>query len=325
LIGGIHLKEELIKFCNSINIELVGIASAEPYLDFEKVWRKQIEKGYVTGFEEKDIAKRVYPHLTLEGAQSVIVCLFPYYTGHSDDANLSKYTYGLDYHVIVKKKLETIATYMSELIPDFVYKCFADTGPFSDRYLAHKAGLGFWGLNNLLITDKYGSYVFIGYILNNYPFPPDKPLDKTCDRCFACIKKCPGKCIIGDYTINPLKCRSYITQKKTELSTEDISILKKGTTIWGCDVCQDVCPHNQRAKETVIEEFKKDLKYNLDYEELAEISNKEFLRRYKNRAFSWRGKAVLKRNYEIIYGKNEPKLNDRKDRTDEQDRKNGQA
>jgi epoxyqueuosine reductase len=220
----------------------------------------------------------------------------------------------LDYHIIVKEKLEIIGRYLKELIPDFQYKSFADTGPFSDRYLAHKAGLGFWGLNNFLITDKYGSYVFIGYILNNYPFPPDKPQDRTCDRCYACIKKCPGRCIIGDYTINPLKCRSYITQKKGELSAEDIQILKKGHLIWGCDVCQDVCPHNKNVKETVIEEFKQNLKGRLDYEELAGISNKEFARRYKNRAFSWRGKAVLQRNYEIINGLDEASLKTKSDR-----------
>lgn len=294
------MKEKLINFCKSINIECVGIASAEPFLDFEQVWRKQIEKGFISGFEEADIEKRVYPELTLSGAKSFIVCLFPYYSGQAKEANLSKSAYGRDYHIIVKEKLNLIGKYLESNIEGFEYKVFADTGPFSDRYLAYKAGLGFLGINNNLITDRYGSYFFIGSILNNYPFEPDKPLNKTCMQCFACVKMCPGKCILGDFTINPLKCRSYITQKKKELSEEEKEILKKQPLIYGCDVCQDVCPHNKNIEKTIMEDFMFDQIHSISYEELNSLSNKEFMKKYGDRAFSWRGKGILKRNYEII-------------------------
>jgi len=294
------MKEKLTAFCKSINIECVGIAPAEPYHDFEQLWRKQIDRGYITGFEETDISKRIYPELTLKGAKSVIVCLFPYYIGEIAGANLSKSAYSRDYHLIVKNKLELIGKFLKENIEGFEYKAFADTGPFSDRYLAYKAGLGFFGINNNLINDLYGSYFFIGSLLNNYPFMPDKPLDKTCIQCMACVRACPGRCILGDFTINPLKCRSYISQKKKELTAEEKEILKKQPLIYGCDVCQDVCPHNRDVKKTVINEFMSDLIYSLDYEELNRLSNKEFMKKYHDRAFSWRGKSILKRNYEII-------------------------
>lgn len=295
------MKEELIRFCNSINIEYVGIAPAEPYTDFEKIWRKQIARGYVSGFEEKDMEKRINPSLTLEDAKSVIVCLFPYYSGSLEDANLSKFAYSLDYHIIVIEKLKAIARFLESSIPDFHYKAFVDNGPLSDRYMAYKAGLGFFGINGHIITDKYGSYVFIGYIINNFPFEPDKPQERTCYQCFSCMKKCPGQCILGDFTINPQRCKSYITQKKSELSTEDTNILKKHQLIWGCDVCQDVCPHNKDVEETIMEEFRENLKHRIEYAELTQISNKEFLRRYKDRAFSWRGKGILLRNHELIH------------------------
>lgn len=294
------MKEEVREFCRSINIEYMGIAPTEPFYDFEKVWKRQIDRGYISGFEEKDINKRIYPKLTMENAESIIVCLFPYYIGDIEGANLSKSAFGLDYHLIVKEKLELIGRFLSINIEDFEYKAFVDTGPFSDRYLAYKAGLGFWGINNSIITEQYGSYVFIGYLINNYPFEPDKPMDRTCMKCMECVKKCPGQCILGDFTINPLRCKSYITQKKKELDHEEKEIMNKHSLIWGCDVCQDVCPHNKIVKKTIIKEFQEHVIYHLDYEELCQISNREFMKRYHDRSFSWRGKSVLQRNHEII-------------------------
>jgi epoxyqueuosine reductase len=294
------MKKALIDFCKSIDIECVGIAPPGPYYDFKERWEKQIERGYLTGFEEMDIEKRVDPRLTLETVKSVIVCLFPYYIGESAEGNISKYSYGLDYHIVAKDKLKKIGEFLSENIEGFHYKEFSDIGPLSDRYLAHKAGLGFWGINNHIITDKYGSYVFIGYILNNYPFEADKPIEKTCVQCLKCIKACPGQCIQGDFTINPLKCKSYLTQKKEELTKEEEEIIKKTSLIWGCDVCQNVCPHNKGIEETILEEFRIDLKFKIDCEEISKISNKEFIRRYKHKAFGWRGRKILERNCEII-------------------------
>jgi len=294
------MKKELVGFCKANDIEYMGIASTGPYEDLGHVWKKQIYKGHLIGFEEKEFEKIIDPTLTMPNVKSIIVCLFPYYVGTFEGANLSKYVYSFDYHIIIKKKLEIICEYLNKNIEDFDYKTYADTGPLNDRYLAYKAGLGFRGINGHIINNKYGSYVFIGYILNNYPFEPDKPDDRICMKCYKCIDNCPGQCITGDGTINPLKCKSYLTQKKGELELREIDILRKNPLIWGCDACQDVCPHNKNIAKTPIEEFRTNLIYNIECKEINNISHKNFEKKYGNRAFSWRGKKVLKRNCGLL-------------------------
>lgn len=291
------MKNELINYCLSLNIEYTGIAPIGPYKELAQRWKRRITQNHITGFEEKNFDRRIDPKLTMENSKSIIVCLFPYFVGSNEAGNLSKSSFSIDYHTIAKAKLDKIGEFLKEKNPGFEYKTFVDNGPLVDRYLAYLAGLGYYGMNSHIITDKYGSYVFIGYIINNYAFEPDKPQDKTCIKCGACIRSCPGSAILGDFDINPLLCRSYITQKKGELTEQDARILRKSPLVYGCDICQDVCPHNIDVMHTPIIEFTENIKSNIDYKELQEISNKEFMRRYKNRAFSWRGKGILIRNF----------------------------
>ncbi|MDD4600110.1 Epoxyqueuosine reductase [bioreactor metagenome] len=292
------MKNKLKAFCTTIGIDCVGIAPIGPYIELGTTLAKRLALHQHTEFDEQDLAKRIDPSLTLPNVKSIIVCLFPYYIGNCQTANLPKYTYATDYHKVTISKLTQIAHYLKSLLKDFEHQAFADTGPLVDRYLAYLAGLGFYGLNSQLINDKYGSYFFVGYLLNNYPFEPDRPLARTCLKCGRCLAACPGKIIQGDFTIDPRGCKSYLTQKKGNLSDYEINILKKSQLVFGCDICQDVCPHNQNAQQTKIAEFRTNLVHKLDYEELAAMSNKEFTRRYGNHAFSWRGKKILLRNLE---------------------------
>lgn len=294
------MKTVLKNFCSSIGIEYAKIADIGPYNELEAILKDRIAKGHYTGMEEGDIKKRIDPSLTMENVKSIIVCLFPYFTGNKKGANISKYTYSLDYHIVAGEKLKSIGEYLASKIDGFEYKYFVDSGPLVDRYLAYLAGLGYFGVNSSIITDKYGSYIFIGYILNNYPFEADVPIDRTCIKCGECVKRCPGSAILGDFSINPKRCISYITQKKGGLSEEEIEILNKNPMLFGCDICQDVCPHNKGIEMTNMAEFKKDLIYELEYDEISGISNREFKRRYGDRAFSWRGRGVILRNFKHI-------------------------
>ena len=196
-------KEELKDFCKSIGIDCVGIAGVGPYYDLEKIIKQRLFNGYITGMEESIIEKRVNPKETMENVKSIIVCAFPYYIGNFNESNLSKYCYGEDYHIVVKDMLQQICNHLSDNIDNFDYKIFADNGPLVDRYLAYLSGIGYFGINNNIITDEYGSYVFIGYILTNYEFQSDTPLEKTCIKCGKCVKYCPGNALLGNYEMKP--------------------------------------------------------------------------------------------------------------------------
>lgn len=301
-------KNRLKIICESKNIDIMGIAPIGPYFELEKILIDRKQKGYLTGMEEEDIQKRINPKSVMEDAKSIMVCAFPYYIGDTiidENSNISKYCYGEDYHIVARKILEEICIEIKEEIPNFKYEIFADNGPLVDRYLAYLSGIGYFGINNNIITDKYGSYVFIGYVINNYEFDIDNPIEKTCLKCNKCVKYCPGNAILGNFEINPKNCISYITQKKEELSEKEINLLKENKKVFGCDVCQDVCPHNKDIYITKIKEFSQNIMTKIDEEELNQISNKEFKRRYKNKAFSWRGRKIIKRNLDIILDKTE--------------------
>ena len=293
-------KKEIIELFNKKGLNTVGIAPIGPYYELKKVLKDKVEKNLITGMEEPDLEKRVNPKLIMENAKSIIVCVFPYHIEDKYESNISRYCYGMDYHLVIKEKLNEICEEIKSVDEKFEYRVFADNGPLVDRYLAYLAGIGYYGVNNNLITDKYGSYVFIGYIVNNYDLEADNPTNKTCIKCNKCVKYCPGNALEGNYKMNPKKCLSYITQKKEELTLEEKDKMKKNKLIFGCDICQIVCPHNKDICESNIEEFTTDLITNLDEEEISSISNKEFKRRYKNRAFSWRGRNIIKRNMDII-------------------------
>lgn len=228
--------------------------------------------------------------------KTAIVCLFPYFSGYAD-GNLSLYARPYDYHSIIKEKLSIVCDYIRTLSPDTKCEVFADTGPHVDRLLAYNAGLGFYGKNGMLINDDLGSFFFIGYILCDLKMEEDTPLSKTCIGCNKCIESCPGGALGEDFKID--RCASHISQKKGDLAEHEIAILKKSKLIFGCDMCQRVCPHNNITPRP-MKEFTEDLIHSLSLSDIENLSNREFMKKYGERAFSWRGKGVLLRNINIL-------------------------
>ena len=232
-----------------------------------------------------------------ESGFSAFVCLFPYFSGYKDGANLSVYTYSEDYHILVKKYLTKIADYIKTQFPDVITTLCVDNHSGNDRQMAHAAGLGIIGENLLLINKKYGSYVFIGYVLTNLSFPLDTPLSGSCAKCGACYASCPGG-MSNAFDIS--KCASHISQKKGELTKREQEILKKSGLVFGCDICQRVCPMNKNAALSHLPEFTENLKYTITHDEISHLSERQFKAEFGSRAFSWRGRKILERNLKIL-------------------------
>ena len=233
--------------------------------------------------------------------RSAIVCLFPYHVSYSGATNLARYTWATDYHLVVTDYLQRLVDELSSTNPSELFSIHCDTSPLADRYMAYLAGLGFYGENKCFINPIWGSYIVIGTVLTTLEFEPNTPMTETCLGCNRCISACLGKCL--DH--NEFKydtCKSYLTQKKGDLTDDEQSIVGKSPLVFGCDVCQEVCPHNKDLPTTPIVEFQSIEPY-VDIEELESISNKEFKAKYGHRAFSWRGKKILIRNNKYINSK----------------------
>ncbi len=225
-----------------------------------------------------------------------IVALFPYFCGYSQNSNISIYAHGRDYHLVTRDILLSVAHALE--LEDFTIH--SDIGPEIERRLAINAGLCFKGVNHMCINPKYGSYFFIGYIACNTDFELSRPLDLECVKCMKCVEACPGRALGEKFCED--KCLSAITQKKGELEPRESELIRENGYIFGCDICQKVCPHNLNAEHTPINEFKEDRITNLSLNDLSGLTNKTFRQKYGDRAFAWRGKSVLKRNIKITEG-----------------------
>lgn len=283
------MKQALLGAAASLGVSAAGFCRARVYDELRGILSEN-----PTAMAAGSVEERVNPFLLLPNAKSVMACLFSYNCG-GEDGNLSRYARAADYHITVKSKLSQL----EELLKSSGYdaRCFCDTGPLCDRYLAYLAGLGFFGRNRALINPVWGSFTFIGYILTDAEIEPDEPLTLSCADCGRCERACPsGALAKGGFCES--RCASFLTQKKGALSSFERAIIKKSGFAWGCDVCQNVCPYNKSARLTEISEFRTDLITALTPDMAA--SGREFKKKYKSRAFSWRGYSIILRNLEIL-------------------------
>jgi len=239
-----------------------GITSAIPMKKEADSLRKSIGEGRHAGmkFLENNLEKRENPGLLVEGAQSVISCLVSYKQDASkanSDLKIAKYAWGKDYHIVVKDMLYKLLDYITkEFHPEINARIFVDSAPVFEKPLAVRAGLGWIGKNSLLITRNHGSFVFIGEIISDLALQIDPPFEKNyCGSCQACINNCPTGAISKDKSFDVRKCNSFYTIEHEGPIPENIKNKLNGW-IYGCDICQDVCPWNKKTALTKIDEFR---------------------------------------------------------------------
>ena len=229
----------------------------------------------------------------------VLIAAFPYFAGNKP-GNLSLYARGKDYHLSVTRRLSQVAQLLGERYPENRFVPGADNSPLDERQCAWLAGLGIRGQNGLVIVPPYGSWVFLGTILTDLPLPSAKTPAPDCMGCGACKRACPGGAL-GRHPFDEDRCLSALTQKKGALTPDQEALLGAHPLIWGCDICQTVCPYNREAQRSPLPDLAGagDYLSTLSSEDLEGLSNRTFRAKYGDRAFAWRGPAVLRRNLEI--------------------------
>jgi epoxyqueuosine reductase len=221
--------------------------------------------------------------------KSIIVCAFPYLVREPNNIikNISYYACVPDYHIVVMNILKKLSTRLAEVYPNYQFEPFADSSPIREVKASQLAGLGCVGKNGLLITEKYGSYVFLGEIVTNMPLECTS-YSRQCVGCGLCEIKCPTNSLSGGRVCEKT-CLSAVTQKKGELSLEEQSLMREYHTAWGCDNCQTICPMNRHANETTINEFINHAQHVLNESNIS-----------KEGAYFWRGRKTILRNINIL-------------------------
>lgn len=288
-----------------LGFQFVGFSKAE-FLSEEaprlEKWLKSGGHGKMS-YMENHFDKRLDPTLLVPGAKTVVSLLlnyFPEENQREDSPQISKYAYGTDYHSVIKEKLFALLDYIRENIGNIEGRAFVDSAPVLDRAWAKKSGLGWIGKNTNLINPRAGSFFFLAELIIDLELKYDGPLKDYCGTCTRCIDACPTDAITEPYVVDGSKCISYYT---IELK-ENIPADQKGkfnNWVFGCDICQDVCPWNRFSKPHAEPMFNNTTGLlDLSSEEWQEMTKETFDRVFKGSAVKRTKYSGLKRNLEFL-------------------------
>ncbi len=313
-----HLSEQLIHYAQDhLGFTRVGIVPASAATTFPQFsdWLDHRYQGEMAWLEtEGRKEKRADVRTILPGAQSVITLAYTYRTEdlpleiRNDPSRglFSRYTWGRDYHTVLKKRLQALLDYLEEQLGVEVQgRAYVDTGPILERELAERAGIGFVGNNSMLISPMFGSYLFLSEVIVNIPLEP-VTYKKVggCRTCHKCVKRCPTKAIVDNKVIDARKCISYLTiESKGSIPVELRPLMTN--RIYGCDICQEVCPWNgtPKAKQTQNDWLAAALDRQAPHlVELAQLTDETFLQRFQGTPIMRAKRVGLLRNVAVALG-----------------------
>lgn len=304
------MKEELLRALPGLGIDKLGFTTAEPFAELKERLLAHRAKGHESGFEEPDLDKRVTPELLVPGARSILSVAVAYPSKLPNPPRsapgayrgiLARSAWGRDYHHVLRDRLDRLAAFIRERVPDAVLESMVDTGALSDRAVAERAGVGWSGKNCSVITPEFGSWVYLGELITDIPFPPDKPLEESCGDCTICIDACPTGALVGPGQLNATRCVSFLTQTKDIIPEEFREHI--GNRLYGCDTCQQVCPKNKGINFTHHPELAPDPEQAKPLLlPILDMSNREFKEFLGTSAAAWRGKKPIQRNALLALG-----------------------
>jgi epoxyqueuosine reductase len=254
-----HLSRLVKQRGNELGFDLIGITTPETPPTYPHFLR-WLEQGFhgAMAYMERGKEKRGDLRLILPDVKSVIVAGISYFvpdeqlpSATTPTGKVARYAWGMDYHEVLLRKLEALLDYLRSLLGDGVKgKAYVDTGPILERDAAVQAGLGWIGKNTCLINPQLGSYLFLGELLVNVALAPDEPFERNhCGKCQRCLLACPTGAFVAPYQLDARKCISYLTIELRGSIPRELRPLI-GTWVFGCDICQEVCPWNRKAKPT---------------------------------------------------------------------------
>jgi epoxyqueuosine reductase len=298
--------EIVIEKAKLIGFDLIGFAKADTLEKESEQLRIWLDKNYQAGmgYMERNFDKRKDVKQVLPDAKSVISLGLNYYThnqysNNKNKGKVSRYAWGKDYHLVIWAMLNELEEELKKIAPDFESISYVDTGPVMDKAWAVRAGIGWLGKHTNVINREIGSWFFIANIITDYEFEYSNPIPDFCGSCTACIDACPTNAIVQEYVLDSNKCISYLTiENKGEISEEFRD--KFDNWLFGCDICQDVCPWNQKFPvETLIKDFQP-LNKELHLDEVEEMNEEEFREQFKNSPVKRAKLSGLKRNASFL-------------------------
>ena len=311
-----ELRRLVDRLARSAGFDLVAVADAADFdADREKTLRR-IDAGLMDGlpwFTKDRVERGTRPHELLPGARSIITLGLNYYVPDTDNDDavpagdpgrgiVARYARGRDYHRIMKKRMRRLTLDLSAALGrQFAARWHVDDGPMLDRAAAARAGLGWFGKNGNILTPQLGSWILLGQIVTDLPLPSDAPLAKTCGQCARCIPACPTNAIVAPYLVDNRRCISYLTIEHKGAIPRALRAAI-GNWVFGCDICQDVCPVNRKAQATGDANFgRRDLAH-LDLVELLQMDEAQFRERFAGTPLMRAKRNGMRRNACIALG-----------------------
>lgn len=300
------LTQNIKNEANRLGFSFCGFSKSEFLVEEAshlKIWLNQNRHGKMQ-YMENYFDKRLNPTLLVEGSKSVISLLYNYFPRQQqkeDSYKISKYAYGEDYHHVIKEKLKEVVQFITTEVGEINARIFTDSAPILERAWAKKSGLGWIGKNSMLINPKKGSFFFLAEIILDVELEYDTPIKDYCGTCNACIEACPTEAILPNKVVDGSKCISYFTiELKDEILPSEVKG-KFNDWMFGCDICQDVCPWNRFSTPTNELLFSPNSKLlNYSKKEWTELTEEIFNELFKKSAVKRTKFEGLKRNIKFL-------------------------